>query len=167
VRGPRPVPPELEETLLTELQTLTRRHTTPQQIALRAHIVLQAHRGDNNQQIANHLGISLHMARHWRRRWLEFADIPIGEKTVMERLSDAPRPGAPATISAEAYCQIMALACQPPENSGRPITHWTARELADEAILQGIVPTISPRQVGRFLKRCGPQTPLKSLLADL
>ena len=45
--------------------------------------------------------------------------------------ADAPRPGAPGKISAEAYCQIMAIACQPPENFGRPITHWTERELAD------------------------------------
>jgi putative transposase len=60
----------------------------------------------------------------------------------------------------------MALACQPPENFARPITHWTERELADEAIQQGIVPTISPRQVGRFLKRSGAQAPLEPLLAD-
>ena len=47
---------------------------------------------------------------------------------------------------------ILAVACEPPENSGRPVTHWTPRELADEVIKRGIVASISPRQVGRFLK---------------
>ena len=55
------------------------------------------------------------------------------------------RPGAPATFSAEQWCQIIALACEPPEASGRPISHWTPRELADEACKRGIVATISKR----------------------
>jgi transposase len=142
----------LEEPLQSELEALVRRHNTPQQIALRAQIVLLAHQGKNNHDIARKLGISFQTARHWRDRWRELQDVPATEMTAYKRLADAPRPGAPATVSPEAYCQIMSLACQPPENFGRPITHWSARELADEAILQGIVPTISPRQVGRFLK---------------
>ena len=32
-----------------------------------------------------------------------------------------------------------------------PLTHWTPAALAREAIAQGIVEQISPRQVGRFL----------------
>ena len=67
-----------------------------------------------------------------------------------ERLQDAPRPGAPATFSAEQWCQIIALACEPREASGRPISHWTPRELADEARKRGIVGTISTRHVARF-----------------
>ena len=155
--GPSPIPIPLEEPLQSELEALVRRHNTPQQIALRAQIVLLAHQGKNNHEIARKLDISVQMARHWRERWRELQEIPATEMTAYKRLADAPRPGAPATVSPEAYCQIMSLACQPPENFGRPITHWSARELADEAILQGIVATISPRQVGRFLKGGRPQ----------
>ena len=43
----------------------------------------------------------------------------------------------------------------PREDSGRPITHWTPPELADEAKKRGIVESISPRSVGRFLGRGG------------
>ena len=164
--GPRPVRPELEEPLRSELQTLVRRHTTPQQIAVRAQIVLLGEQGLNNQQIADNLGISIDMARHWRHRWLQLQEVPAAQMSAAQRLADAPRPGAPATISAQAYCQIMALACQPPENCGRPITHWSARELADEAIVQGIVAHISPRQVGRFLKRSRSETASEPLLAN-
>lgn len=152
MRGPRPVKPELDTTLQTELEALVRRHTTPPQIVLRARIVLLAQQGANNQQIAEQLGLSIHMVRHWRNRWLALQERPLSELSVAQRLADAPRPGTPATISAEAYCQIMALACKPPADYGRPIAQWSARELAAEAVQQGIVQRISPRQVGRFLK---------------
>jgi putative transposase len=70
-----------------------------------------------------------------------------------DRLQDAPRPGAPAKITADQRCQIEALACEKPEKSGRPITHWTAREIADELKQRQIVETISPRHAARLLKR--------------
>jgi putative transposase len=145
----------LEPHFQQELENLIRRHSTPQQISLRAKIILMAHQGSSNLKIRQELGVSEEMPRTWRARWKLLEHIPLKDKSVAERLADAPRPGAPATISAEAYCQIMALACQPPEQSGRPISQWTSRELADQAIESAIVKTISPRQVGRFLKRSG------------
>jgi len=81
-------------------------------------------------------------------------------------LQDAMRPGAPATFRAEQWCQIIALACEPPEASGRPISHWTPRELADEARKRGMVTTLSERHVGRFLKSGRAQTAQKPLLAE-
>ena len=50
---------------------------------------------------------------------------------VMDVLSDAQRPGTPATFTPEQIVQIIAVACEDPSESGRPITHWTPRELAD------------------------------------
>ena len=47
---------------------------------------------------------------------------------------------------------ILALACKPPEQFGRPVTHWTAKELALEVIQQGIVSHISERTMGRLLE---------------
>jgi len=61
---------------------------------------------------------------------------------------------------------IITVACEPPEKSGRPVTHWTPRELTDEVIKRGIVASISVRQVGRFLKDSGTPTAQKSLLAQ-
>jgi putative transposase len=73
---------------------------------------------------------------------------------VVEVLEDRERSGAPSTFTAEQLCQIMAVACEKrPEECGRPVSHWTARELADEAKARGIVAGISPRHVGRFLKK--------------
>ena len=49
-------------------------------------------------------------------------------------LADAPRPGCPGKFTAEQHAQIIAVACEPPAKSDRPIDHWTARELADEVV---------------------------------
>jgi putative transposase len=68
-------------------------------------------------------------------------------------LSDSPRSGWAGKFSAEQVAQIIAVACEPPEKCGRPVTHWTPRELADEVKKRSIVASISVRQVGRFLKR--------------
>ncbi len=64
---------------------------------------------------------------------------------IEEVLSDARRSGAPPTFTPEQAVQIVALACEDPKGSGRPVTQWTTSELAQEAVKQGIVPSISPR----------------------
>jgi transposase len=67
-------------------------------------------------------------------------------------LADAPRSGRPDTFTAEQICALIALACEKPEAHGRPITHWTARELKDQVIQAGILSHISVRQVNRVLR---------------
>ena len=100
------------------------------------------------RQIARELKISRDTARHWRRRWLDMAG---DEKSVPERLQDAPRSGSPPTFTAEQLTHLFAIACEDPRASGRPISHWTSRELADELEKRNIVESISPRHVGRLL----------------
>ena len=46
---------------------------------------------------------------------------------------------------------MLAVACELPEQSHRPIDAWTGRELADELVKRGIVESISVSQVGRYL----------------
>lgn len=152
---PGPKPPEIKLTDQERqgLEKLIRRHNTPQQIALRGRIVLAAVNGQNNTQVANKLGIDVETARLWRNRWLLLAPSSLDDLTVEERLEDLPRPGAPARITADQRCQIEAMACEDPEDSERPISHWTAREIADEIIKRGILEEISPRHAARLLKR--------------
>ncbi len=142
-------PLKLDESEREQLQQLVNRHNTPQQLALRAAIILLADKGRNHQEIARELGISRDMARLWRNRWL---DLSQKEVPVVERLQDAERSGAPATFSLEQILQLFAMACEKPETYGRPISEWTAQELADEMVKQGIVASISPRHVGRLLE---------------
>jgi hypothetical protein len=100
--------------------------------------------------------------RHWRRRWEAAAN----SADVADRLSEAPRCGAPATFTPEQVCQIMALACENPERLDVPISQWTQSELARQAVKRGIVKSISHGSVRRFLKRRGPQAASQPLLAD-
>jgi putative transposase len=132
-----------------QLQQLTNRHNTPQQIALRAKIILMASEGQNHREIARNLDINRQTARLWRNRWLETEG---KELSIVQRLQDSERVGAPGKFSMEQVIELFALACSPPEDYGRPISHWTARELADEIIKQGIIESISIRHVGRLLE---------------
>lgn len=165
-RGPRPTRIVLSDAERRELDTLTHRHTTPQQLALRARIVLAAADGKNHAQIARNEAVSLDTARLWRNRWLATAPAdPSQPPRAAARLSDLPRPGAPAHFTAQQFCQLIALACEIPEGSDRPISQWSQREIAEEAIQRGIFASISPRHVGRFLKGGRPQAPPDPLLA--
>jgi putative transposase len=151
-RGPKPISIELSDEIKAQLVKLERRPSTPQQIAQRARMILRASEGQNNAQIGRELGIVTDAVRKWRGRWAEFQTRPVEEVSIEVRLSDRPRSGAPGKFSAEQMAQIIALACEAPQASGYPVSHWTPHEVAAEAIKRGIVASISPRQVGRFLK---------------
>jgi transposase len=157
---------ELSEAEQQVLEKLVKRHSVSQQIALRARLVLAAATGKSNSQISETYKVSRETVRLWRERWLLLQPIPLSEMSVEERLEDLPRPGAPARITADQRCQIEALACEQPEKAGRPISHWTGREIADEIIKRGIMEQISARHAGRLLKRGGSQASSNPLLAD-
>lgn len=156
MHGPPALPVRLSDDERTGLRRLAQAHTTPQQMALRARIVLAAADGAANEQIARTLGVSVPTVRTWRGRWVGLQAATLADLPLAERLRDIPRPGRPARITAEQVCQIQAVACERPQEGaagGRPISQWTARELADEVVQRGILPALSPRHAGRLLKR--------------
>jgi len=145
---------KLSEKERQELERLVSKHQTGQQMALRARIILAANSGQTTTAIAQKHEVKHDTVKLWRNRWVKLQDISLDDLSVEQRLSDAPRPGAPARITADQRCRIEALACEKPEASERPITHWTAREIADELKKRQIVENISPRHAARLLKRC-------------
>jgi putative transposase len=153
MRGPTPPPVVLTPELRQDLEGLVRRHSLSQQLARRARIILAAADGSNNSQIARQFALDVDTVRLWRQRWLAFTPIPLTDLSVEERLSDVPRSGRPVQITADQRCQIVALACAAPDQSGRPISQWTGREIADEVVKRGIVPKISGRHAARLLKK--------------
>ncbi len=138
----------LEPVEQKELEKILSRHSTSQQVAKRVKIILMASEGKNHRAIARELEISRKMARLWRDRWLELKEKDV---SVRERLLDAPRPGKPTQFTTEQVLQLFSIACESPEKYGRPISHWTSRELAEELVRQKIVESISPRHVARLL----------------
>jgi hypothetical protein len=143
------------------LDELSRSRSEPYFLRQRSTIILLAFAGLLNEQIAPQVDLERHQVGIWRSRWSEAFDrliliecvegVPALRKAIRELLADAPRPGAPCTFTAEQLAQLFALACEKPEKSGRPITHWTQAELAEEAIKRGIVASISSRHLGRLL----------------
>lgn len=151
------------------LQSIARSRTNPYRLVIRAKIVLEMDAGANNDQIARKMKINRETVRYWRATFLSLTsklaraeaesepDLAL-RLLIEEGLTDKPRAGAPATFTPEQICQIVAVACENPAQSNRPISHWTPRELADEVIKRKIVESISVRSVGRFLKSSGFET---------
>jgi len=131
-----------------QLQSISRKNSSAYALVQRAKIILLAEKHQDNKSVAAQLKITGKKVSQWTHRW---EDSKKHNKSIVERLSDAKRSGKPSTITANQLCQLVALACDNPENHGRPISHWTQPELADEAIKQNIFTAISSRHVGRLL----------------
>jgi putative transposase len=131
------------------LEALVRGHSTSQQVVLRARMILHAADHIGVRESARELDVWPKTVRYWRGRWRQAP----AAQSVSERLADAPRSGAPATYTPEQICAVIAMTCEKPSESERPISHWSQREIADEAIRRGLVSNISQRSVGRFLKK--------------
>lgn len=148
------------------LEQIVRRGKSEHRIVGRAKIILKLAAGENNSQIARQLEVDRSKVLLWRGRWheeWESMKAQVGEakpllRVIEEMLRDKGRAGAPATFSAKQIVQIIAIACEKPEDAGRPISHWSVRELTDEALKREIVGQISRRTVGRFLKSGGFKT---------
>ncbi len=149
------------------LETIHKAPTASSQLRQRAAIILWAFQKRDNAEIAAAVGLSRRQVSTWRRRWADAWERLIRiectqthaalRRAVEQVLRDEPRAGSSGKFTPEQVVAILALACEPPEKSGRPITHWTAKELADEAIKRGIVPSISVTQVGRYLREAALQ----------
>jgi len=143
------------------LEELSRSRTEARIISQRASIILLAFTGHQNERISIEVELERKQVGLWRRRWrdswealtrLECLEPRRLREAVRETLRDAPRSGAPGTFTAEQITQILSVACEAPPLSGRPITHWTQRELRDEVIKRRIVDDISESRVGHYLR---------------
>ena len=142
------------------LEQITRETKSPAGLVMRSHIILGAAAGLRITAQSQTLHMERNSIQKWRERWQagqarRTAALESGtlRETIEQTLADQPRSGVPPTFSAEQVVHIVAIACEDPETSGYPISHWTAKEVAQESIKRGIVSQISQRQVGRFLKR--------------
>jgi len=130
----------------------------------RSKIILLAASELPNTRIVQQLGVNKKMVVKWRKRWLEYHDrlqemqtTDTKEKDILSYidtvvLADRHRPGAPRVFTDEQRMRIKALACEAPTASGRELGQWSLPALADEAVQRGIVETVSPASVSRFLK---------------
>jgi len=143
------------------LKEIIRTKTASQRLVQRARLIVLGFEGMCNRAISKAIGLQRKQVGLWRRRWKESFDALVAiecnappaalRHAIKDVLKDAPRSGSPGKFSAEQVTQVLAVACEPPERSGRPIDEWTGAEIADELVHRGIVASISTSQVNRYL----------------
>ena len=164
------------------LERLSRQKSRAHRLVQRAQMILAMSQGASNSQLARQFGLTRVTVCFWRTRWQQWSPCLLEAEAEVEAeaeaearllrlieqaLSDSERSGAPPTFSAHQVVGIVALACEEPCDSGRPISHWSAREVAEEAQHRGLVESISVRTVGRFLKAGGAGSAPRQVLAYL
>jgi transposase len=118
-----------------QLEAIVRRPSSPQVLARRASVVLLAHAGWPNAQIARELGCAVNTVRTWRRRFARGG---------LPALRDRPRSGRPEVYGPAVRLRIVAAATSvPPEGT----SVWTHAMIAGELASTGI----SASQAGRIL----------------
>lgn len=152
---------QLTEKQQTILEQIVRSFTAPRRLIQRARIILLGFARLLNEEIAQEIELDRRQVGQWRVRWqASFAALVAIEcresqaalrRAIEDVLSDAPRAGSPGTFTAEEVTQVLAVACEDPSQSGLPIDDWTGRELAAELVRRGIVDSISPATVQRYL----------------
>ncbi len=119
-----------------DLERFSRSRTLSARLVERARIILRAAVGQENQQIANELGLCRQTVGRWRER---FAAAQI------EGLEDHPRSGRPARILLPTIDEVVRLTTQE-----KPVaeTHWSTRTMATVA-------GVSAATVGRIWRAHG------------
>lgn len=142
--GPRPkyaitLTPEQE----ARLQQLRTCYMASFATVQRAQIVLLAyhHPEWQNAAIAQRLRCSVNTVKRWRQRW-----------QTTDRLRDARRAGTQPTFTPLQRTQVVALACSSPRQYGKAWQRWSGEKLAQVAVEQGIVTTIAPGTIRRWLR---------------
>jgi transposase len=128
------------------LKKLSRSHTMPHRLVVRARIVRLAAAGYSNAAITVRVGVHVDTVRTWRGRFAAGG---------IAALADLPRSGRPPHFTPVQLAEVKALACQLPAETGVPLSRWSCPELARQVIARGIAPAISPATVRRVLATDG------------
>jgi transposase len=129
---------ELAEDERAQLVRWERRRKSSQALALRSRIVLACAEGRSNKDVAAVCGVSPATVGKWRRRFCELR---------LDGLVDDPRPGRPASITAEQVEDVVVATLESlPANA----THWSRAKMAERSGL-------SRSTIGRIWRAFGLQ----------
>lgn len=116
-----------------QLQRWARRRKSAQAMALRSRIVLACATGLSNKDVAVQERVSAPTVGKWRSRFIELR---------LDGLDDAPRPGRPASITAD---QVEDVVVTTLESTPTNATHWSRASMASRSGL-------SKTTIGRIWK---------------
>lgn len=117
------IPVVLSEDARADLESVARSRSLPHALVQRAHIILLAAEGKNNDVIADELRLTRPTVGLWRRRYLQRG---------LEGLHDELKPGRPRSISDEQVAAVVRKTLQ-----AKPVgkTQWAVRSLASSSRL--------------------------------
>ena len=126
-----------------QLQHLSSCYTAHFAEVQRARILLLAHRHPDwhNAKITCKVGCAVNTVKLWRERWQS-----------TDFLKDALRTGRKRIFTPLQRAQIIALACSSPRDHGKAWMRWSGEKLAQVAIEQNIVTSISPGTIRTWLR---------------
>lgn len=133
--------PEAERTVL---QARARTYSAPYSAVSRAKIVLMAADGLTNCEISRRLDVHVDVVSKWRKRYAESG---------LAGLRDRERSGRPPGFPATVVSGVKAMACEPPANRDVPLSRWSSTELAAQAKSEGLVESVAPSTVRRWLHK--------------
>ncbi len=129
-------------------------------IVLRSKIIDLSLCGNQNQTIADDLGIHYNTVGKWQKRFCAYVNIInyISENhkddihdLIISVLSDEYRCGAPPVYSNEVRCSIKLIACQSPKDYGFEFSQWSLSLLRLVLIQNKIVDNISKGEIWYIL----------------
>lgn len=172
-----PIPKAKEITLREDekkiLEKIVKKKNSSQAKVLRSKIILEASSNKSNQKISEEFDINYRTVKLWRDKYFEnisklkmLKDKELENFIIKEVLVDKQRAGTPSEFTIEEITKIIAIACEKPENSGYPISHWTIRELREEILKRNIVKKISWSSIQRFLKSSRIKTSQNGILVN-
>jgi transposase len=120
-RGPQLQPLVLTDAEVAQLTAWSRRPKTARALAERARIILASATGAPNLNVAQVVGVAFQTVGKWRQRFLAAR---------LDGLLDAPRPGAPRTITDGDVERVIRKTL---EERPAEATHWSTRTMARAA----------------------------------
>src|SRR5881394_1702643 len=117
------------------LEQIANSRTKEYRLVQRARMIIELELGANHKEVARRSKSNRHTVRLWKRRWVKASqrlkeaeqkgvEQRLLGKMIEDILSDEYRSGTPPTFTPEQIVQIVAISCEKPQDSGRPISHW-------------------------------------------
>ena len=126
---------------MAELIRRANKYTLPYFQVIRAKMILLAHQGLPNDEIADRLATRREIVSMWRKRFFEQR---------LRGLDDRARPGRPGS-SPELVVRVKAIACELPAKLGLPLSRWSLAELGSHVRRSGLKATVSDTTIWRWL----------------
>jgi len=143
--APKTIEIKVSEQQKAILEEISKSRTKAARLVERAKIILLGSEQVSGKEISEKIELSRSQVWVWRKRWSEVQgelekqeqeglSVKEESKRIEGILDDRARAGGPAKFEVETILKILLVAQEEPEESGRPVSHWTPRELRQEVL---------------------------------